>query len=881
MSSKINYNLLPNDFHWRQYTYINKDLQFIKTKKEAIKHYINYGKYEKRKYKIDNTNYKLYIPDDFNWRNYLDINKDLNIRSKKKAIIHYILYGKNRKYKIICKEHKKEKIDNRQLSNNDIINVEPINNITLINSIQNKKKSQINGTDFVEKNDISLETIDIDIDDNNYDFLEENEILYTKLKENIKYLQYDLDLNILDILPSYYLIIDSNNKGDESTFYINTIVSKYKKYNTFIILRFDNEKYYLNINEEYLINLFFYNINDIITVINENNKKINKIIINNLSDYDEKLIHFILTLNNEKVIFTNILKSIKTIKPNYSIEKIIENVDMIINPYDSFDDELNIYKNKITVVNYPNFKFRLKKYKSCNKEIVCCLIGNIKEPKVKLEFEDIIFHFNKKYKNISFILFGNISSVLSIEMKNFTYIEELNNLFIKYNPNIIIELGNSKYYDNILELYKIIDLPIIYSKNISDLKKKIINDNKKCCEFDNMDSLYYLINKLSQDYYYTISPIIAYNKFWNELYILNTKSLFISNKNIKHNIKPYIIYYPQFHEIIENNIIFYKSYNDIKEIEHYNEKNILKLDFPQKNYCETQKYDYILNDRLIQKQIDLINKLHFNGIAVYYYWFTINSFTNKNMIMEKVIDKLFSSNIKTYQQKIFFIWKNLNWSDIYNCNDKFIENGYNSSSFSINSENLIKYFKNDKYLKIDNKPVFIINDSNLIENIDVFYNILNQHCLENNFNGINLIINSKNLDYDNYKNCEIYFNKNNIEKISHLENNIINLDYYKYSDNLNSNNKKIKTITFDFNNTSNINKNTNSKNPIICKNNTEILKTLSTYKIIDSYNKNFLTELDRILLVNSFNNWGEGNAFEPSEKYGYYNLNLLSRLLRD
>jgi hypothetical protein len=40
------------------------------------------------------------------------------------------------------------------------------------------------------------------------------------------------------------------------------------------------------------------------------------------------------------------------------------------------------------------------------------------------------------------------------------------------------------------------------------------------------------------------------------------------------------------------------------------------------------------------------------------------------------------------------------------------------------------------------------------------------------------------------------------------------------------------------------------------------------------------SELNKILLINSFNEWGEDMAFEPSEKYKYYNLNLLFECLQ-
>jgi len=45
------------------------------------------------------------------------------------------------------------------------------------------------------------------------------------------------------------------------------------------------------------------------------------------------------------------------------------------------------------------------------------------------------------------------------------------------------------------------------------------------------------------------------------------------------------------------------------------------------------------------------------------------------------------------------------------------------------------------------------------------------------------------------------------------------------------------------------------------------------------YEKN-KSGVGKLLLVNSFNEWGENMAFEPSEKYKYYNLNLLQECLK-
>lgn len=905
----MNSNILPKDFYWREYLVLYKDLSNITNKEDAINHYINHGMYEKREYKINKNNCLDLIPSNFNWEEYYLVNKDLNPnlkKNKKSCILHYLLFGKNKQYKV----EDNIRLQNKKLSYKTISDRYNNNyNDTDYNNNSNNNSNNNNTNNVIFKNKKKYEIINnknyndeicfidkVKCDDENYDLLEENDVIYTKVS-NEKYLEFESDINILDTLPSYNLIIDMNNTYCKDSFFINSIVSKYKTHSTFLILRFDQEKYYFNINNEYLINQFFHETDDVIKIIEDIKEKINKIFVNSFINYNENFIEYILNLPIYKIgttsDFFKVYKDSLTFYDYIDLKnsKIdINKFDELINP-NNYDYNLKLYSSfyhkDIKVVPFPYFNNKFKKYKTNNKQIICCLIGDFIESNIKTELENIILHFSERYKTINFVVFGNIDTKIRIDSENYNDVSELNDLLIKYNPNVIIEMSNyNTNYCNNIQLSFITDLPIIYSKkNIQTYIKDKLSSYSKAYEFDTMDSLFYLISKHSQDYFYTILHTITYNKYWNDLWIINKKKIISQNEKNKYNVKPYFIYYPQFHETMENNVIYYKSYNDMKEINYFNDRNTSKLNIPNNEYCPVENYDYIINEELIQKQINLINELDFNGIAVYYYWFVINTITNSNMIMDKVIDKLFSSDIDMYDKKIFFIWKNENLSNILNCGTKVVENVYNNSSFYKNGECLMKYFKNDKYLKIDNKPVFIINDIEFIQNVDVLYSVLNKLCIENSFSGINLILNiSNNNENINFKHCQIYFdinNKNTNSDLLEFKNNRNELNYEKFvNDEYNFTSNKIQSIILDFDNTSIIKKHIKSKTPVVCKNNTEMLKILYIKKIIECYNKNLQTDLDKLLLINSFNNWGEGSAFEPSEKYGYYNINLLNKLLK-
>ena len=353
-----------------------------------------------------------------------------------------------------------------------------------------------------------------------------------------------------------------------------------------------------------------------------------------------------------------------------------------------------------------------------------------------------------------------------------------------------------------------------------------------------------------------------------------------------YNINAYCIYFPQFYSFKENNINYYKNYTDItnlnlliNEMKIYQDTPSFEL-LPIKDILE---YDLLRNKKLIQAQINLIKDYNICGFAIYYYWFSTNTITNRNMIMEEVINRFFSTDIDMKGRKVFLIWANESWSKnlaFGNTNNDTIENNYNEVEFLKNIDNLLLYFKNENYLKIDNKPVFFIHHPWFISDahLDLFKTLINNKCIENNFNGCNLIINSMNGTYKGYKHYDHHFNYKKTDHIK-LINNQITIDYKLYVNNINSiQNKNIKTIAFNFDNRARLYKPDRLKNSTITINNNKetclefINKTYESYK--DSTN-----EIDKIMLINSWNEWGEQMAIEPSNEKGTYYLDLLKKIL--
>ena len=80
--------MLPNNFNWQQYVRINRDLNIV-NQEDAIQHYLNYGIKEGRIYNLKN------IPEDFDHISYLKCNSDIALLklNKFECKVHYLQFG--------------------------------------------------------------------------------------------------------------------------------------------------------------------------------------------------------------------------------------------------------------------------------------------------------------------------------------------------------------------------------------------------------------------------------------------------------------------------------------------------------------------------------------------------------------------------------------------------------------------------------------------------------------------------------------------------------------------------------------------------------------------------------------------------------------------
>ena len=755
-------------------------------------------------------------------------------------------------------------------------------------NLYGKKEGRICNPDNVIKTENNIINNDITLDDN---YLVRTRQFNTPAKIQCP------QIDNLDDYTNFILIIDFSNGGGGTTHFINCIVSKFKTTTTFLIARNFNGLIYFYINDTLCLKNHF-NLPDSIKFLDIINHKIIKIFVNHIIGHNVMFLNKLFELGKHITAITHDYSLIvKKSQPYYSDITKGERATIDIKKYDMIITQnivnKNIFSNyinsdKIVICKLPDYYKTGRLIKTNNSHIVVAFIGSLIIIKGS-EIVNKIYEFYKHNKFIKFIIFGLMDIKTDIPTIKYNNIEEFNDLLLKYKPNLLIETSISpETYSYTLTLSMLTNLPILYfKKSFPSVIENRLSTYKKAYPFMDITNMDVLLLNISQNYFYTIDTTIKFEPFWDNYFNKHIYPEFVlDKKDITNNIciKAYCIYFPQFHTIPENDINFYKGYTDIENLKIFKNTNndVLSPSLHDLDLNELTDYN-LLNKNIIQRQIDIIADYDISGFAMYYYWFSNNSISN-NMLMKSVIDNFFNDIVNMRGRKIFFIWANESWTnnDAFGDNIKHkIINTYNEDDLIKNIDNLIPYFNNVNYLKIDNKPLFFLHHPWFLtdDEINTFYHLLNSKCIQNNYNGVHLIINSMSKYYNNFINYHHTFNykHNNAVKYDSI-NKIYELDYNKYVNDYN-NNSEIHTLAFDFDNRVRLFKPNKLDKATVCINNDDSTKIKFIHKLVNKYDRNKKSEVEDILLINSWNEWGEKLAIEPSEEQGHYYLNLIKKYI--
>ena len=350
------------------------------------------------------------------------------------------------------------------------------------------------------------------------------------------------------------------------------------------------------------------------------------------------------------------------------------------------------------------------------------------------------------------------------------------------------------------------------------------------------------------------------------------------------NPKIIAFYLPQFYPFKENNEWWGAGFTEWTNVAKA--KPLFKGHEQPKIPADLSFYDLRVPETRIH-QAELAKKAGVYGFCYWHYWFG-----NGKQLLNRVFDEVIESKSPNFP--ICLGWANHSWYaktwDKKGGDRLLIEQIYPSKDDYIKHFNyVLNAFKDDRYIKKDNKPLFYIFDA--LNLPDDFINTWNNLAIENGFNGICFIVRIQNIKfYNNIKKKGFDYItvdrlKSGLDTSGTFSKRLRQIktlltgkpyNYYKYE-------YAIKYLT-DYD--------VDSKDDIIptlvpCWDHSPrsgrkaLILDKSTPKLFRKHIKDVFNTIknkskdNQFILLKSWNEWGEGNYMEPDLKWGNEYINSL------
>lgn len=193
-------------------------------------------------------------------------------------------------------------------------------------------------------------------------------------------------------------------------------------------------------------------------------------------------------------------------------------------------------------------------------------------------------------------------------------------------------------------------------------------------------------------------------------------------------IKPLALFLPQFHQIPENDEWWGEGFTEWVNVkkakplfeEHYQPRIPLG-----------EKYYDLSNTSSIKEQANLAKKHGIYGFVSYHYWF------NGKKLLEKPMELYLED--QSIDFPFCFSWANEHWTNAWVSGENKIlmEQNFDDPKDWVEHFNyLLPFFKDKRYIKEDNKPLFIIYLPSIIGPLKEMMDCWQKMAKENGFRGI-------------------------------------------------------------------------------------------------------------------------------------------------
>ncbi len=373
----------------------------------------------------------------------------------------------------------------------------------------------------------------------------------------------------------------------------------------------------------------------------------------------------------------------------------------------------------------------------------------------------------------------------------------------------------------------------------------------------------------------------------------------ISDINVN-NTKARIIafYLPQYHPITENNEWWGKGFTEWTNVGRA--KPLFKGHYQPRVPADLGYYDLRIAE-IREEQAIMAKNAGIYGFCYWHYWFG-----NGKRLLEKPFNEVLDSGKPEYP--FCLGWANESWeAKVWNANDVIknkvlIEQKYpGKADNEIHFYQLLKAFKDNRYITVDKKPIFLIYKPELYKNIDLFIKEWNELAVKNGIDsGLYFVAHTSSfINYDLLIKCG--FNAVTVNPISRVINHYNTLQFLKIYNILRRLifgpcYKKLTVIKYSDAINYFINLNEDSLDnviPTIIPNwdhsprsgKNGLILIDSTPKLFEKCVNNALQCVrykpheNKIIFLKSWNEWAEGNYIEPDIIFGHQYLDVIKNII--
>jgi len=351
---------------------------------------------------------------------------------------------------------------------------------------------------------------------------------------------------------------------------------------------------------------------------------------------------------------------------------------------------------------------------------------------------------------------------------------------------------------------------------------------------------------------------------------------------VQTDIRAIALYLPQFHAIPENDKWWGKGFTEWINVKrgtphyegHYQ---------PHVPHQDLGYYD--LNDpTVMEKQVAMAKAAGIEGFCFYYYWF------NGKRLLNMPTDRMLATGKPDFP--FCFCWANENWTRTWDGGDNeiLIEQEHTAESDKRLIYDLLPAFRDSRYIRVAGKPLLVVYRPGLLPNARRTTNRWREICRKEGIGEIHLAFM---LGFEDLEPASIGFDT--AIQMPPLRSPLPNLKKEiktKNSEKFVGEIRDYRGLRKGFD----LNQMDASTWPAVCPSwDNTARKMERAHSWIRSSPENYLTWLkevvdflrknrpagERIVFINSWNEWGEGCHLEPDEKYGYAWLNATRCALTD